>query len=182
MFRHLHRLTAAIAHSQSTSRHLGAAVTFLFVLFLTPTLIKGQSDTPHAYVAQITGIITELDEKLVYEALNGWEAVGHIEVSRVAHRMKFDADQPVNEGDLTERLAGTGTSVFWFAEVQQDGSLSSASFEAHAFPMYDDTGDPAADNARYDAEKAAWLAAHPDWVDLNTRPAISSGSESDHVK
>lgn len=171
-----------MAAHQAHSRHIGAAAAFFFLLSLPPLLVKGQSDTPHAYVAQITGIITELDEKLVYEAVNGWEAIGHMEVSRAAHRMKFIAAQPVSEGDLTERLAGTGTAVFWLAEVQPDGSLSSASYEANAFPVYEDTGDPAADNARYDADKAAWLAAHPDWVDVNTRPVGHIGSESEYVK
>ena len=133
-------------------------------------------------MAQITGLLTELDEKVLHEALNDREALGHIEVSRPAHRLKFTATRVVSEAELTEWLTGTGTAVLWMADVQPDGSLSSASFEAHAFPVYEDTGNPAADNARYDADKAEWLAAHPGWVDKNTRPDEHPGAETEVVR
>lgn len=182
MLQHLQRVSAAIAFGQADTRHLGSALSFLFVLSLIPTLVKGQSDTPHAYVAQITGLITELDEKLVYEAVNGWAPIEDFELSRSAHRLKFTAIQPVGEGELTERLAGTGTTVFWLAEVQADGTLVGDSYVLHAFPVFQDTGDPAADNARYDADKASWMAAHPGWVDVNTLWDRERGTANDILR
>ena len=133
-------------------------------------------------MAQIIGLVTELDEKVLHEALNGWEVIGRFEVSRSAHRFKFTATAVVSEAELTERLTGTGAAVLWLADVQPDGSLSSASYEAHAFPVFEDTGDPAADNARYDADKAAWWAAHPGWVDKNTRPDTHTATETDFAR
>lgn len=171
-----------IARSAATTRHFLTTVALLFVLSNAPLQAHAQNDAPRSYVAQVTGLITELDEKSVFEALSGWEALERIDLSRAAHRLKFATTQPVSDGELAARLAGTGTGVFWLAEVQANGSLSGASYEANAFPVFEDTGDPVADNARYDADKAAWLSAHPGWVDENTRPDEHTGTETDAVK
>ncbi len=173
---------AAFASNPIYTRRSLTTVALILALSTTPLPADAQGDTPHAYVAQITGLVTELDEKVVYEALNGWEVVGHFEVSGSAHRFKFTATAVVSEAELTDRLTGTGTAVLWLADVQPDGSLSSASYEAHAFPVFEDTGEPAADNARYDADKSAWLAAHPGWVDKNTRPDTHHGTETEVVR
>lgn len=176
MSRPLDRTIVSIAYRPASTLRFPTTVTLFLHLCIAPLLADAQDNAPLSYVAHIIGLVTELDEKFVHEAVNDWPAIEGFEVAAAAHRMKFTALQPVSEGDLTERLAGTGTAVLWLAEVQADGSLSSASYEAHAFPVYVDTGDPAADNARYDADKAAWLAAHPGWVDKNTRPDVYHGA------
>lgn len=135
-----------------------------------------------AYVAQLTGLISEQDEKLVTEALVGREEIDRFEISREAHRLKFTATHQISDGELAALLNGTGAVPLWLAVVQDDGTLSGISYDAHAFPVYSDTGDPAADNATYDAAKAAWLAAHPGWVDVNTRPFGSWAMEAVNEK
>lgn len=152
---------------------------FAWILFHASLTAEAQENTDHRYAAQLTGLLTEQHEKLLNDAVNGWEIVHRSKVSRHAHRLKFTASRPVTEAELSQRLTGTGTDVFWLAEVQADGSLTGASYEAHAFPVFENTGDPAADNARYEADKAAWLAAHPGWVDENTRSneGAEAGSE-----
>jgi hypothetical protein len=157
---------------------MAVALPLILLLGTNPLWAEAQSDAPRSYVAQIMGLVTEQDEKIVSEAMAEWETIDRFEISRTAHRMKFTVAQPVSEGELTERLTGTGTAVLWLAEVVADGSLSGASYETHAFPVFVDTGDPAGDNARYDADKATWLAAHPDWVDKNTRPDGQTGTEA----
>ncbi len=152
---------------------------FAWMLVHASLTARAQENTDHRYVAQLTGLLTEQHEKLLNDAVNGWEAAEQFKVSRHAHRLKFTASRSVSEGELSERLTGTGARVFWLAEVQADGSLAGASYEAHAFPVFENTGDPAADNARYEADKAAWLAAHPGWVDDNTRSNEGTEAESE---
>lgn len=134
------------------------------------------------YVAQLTGLISEQDEKLVTEAMVDREEIARFEVSREAHRVKFIATRQISDSELAELLSGTGAALLWLAAVQDDGTLSGTSYDANAFPVYSDTGDPAADNATYEAAKAAWLAAHPGWVDVNTRPIGSETMEAENEK
>ena len=141
-----------------------------------------QQAAPRAYVAQILGLWSAQDEKSVAEALAGWEAIHELRISLEAHRLKFFAVGPVDEQELNVKLSGTGTSVFWLAEVRADGSFDGDSYDQHAFPVLLDTGDPAADNARYDADKAAWFAAHPGWVDVNSLWDREPGQEHGSVK
>lgn len=176
------RPTKAIVRSSVTPLRLPTAIAVLLILANAPLSADAQDAAPRSYLAQIIGLVTELDEKTVHEAVNGWEAIERIDVSRAAHRLKFAANRSVSEDELRERLSGTGTEVFWMAEVQADGGLVGASYDAHAFPMFEDTGNPVADNARYDADKTAWLAAHPGWVDKNTRPDEHAGTDPEVVK
>ena len=158
------------------------AVILTVLMTWTTGIAAAQGDQSLAYIAQVMGLISDQDEKLVNEALNDWDAIDGFEVSCAAHRVKLSAHHPVSEGELTERLAGTGTALLWLAEVQADGSLAGPSYVAHAFPVYVDTGDPVGDNARYDMDKAAWLAAHPGWVDANTRPIEHGGAQPEIEK
>lgn len=152
---------------------------FAWLLIHISLIAPAQDNNDHRYVAQLTGLWTEQHEKLLYDAVNGWEVVEQFKVSHHAHRLKFTASRSVSEGELSERLTGTGARVFWLADVQADGSLTGASYQAHAFPVFENTGDPTADNARYEADKAAWLAAHPGWVDddIRSNEGTEAGSE-----
>lgn len=175
--------TQAAAGGEMASRILHLAALIALVAIWPTTAVYAQEQTPHAYVAQLVGLLSEQDEKLVTEAVSGWEALTRYEVSRCAHRMKFSSVLPLSEMELTAHLAGTGVSLLWLAELQPDGGLLGPSYAANAFPVFEDTGDPSGDNARYDADKAAWLAAHPGWVDTNTRPIEGHGTqEADVVK
>lgn len=144
-------------------------VVTVLLLANAPLTGKAQENADHRYVAQIIGLLTEQHEKLLNDAMSDWEVVEQFKVSRQAHRVKFTTSRPVDEAELSTHLTGTGSHVFWLAEVQADGSLTGVTYEAHAFPVFQNTGDPAGDNARYQADKAAWLAAHPGWVDENSR-------------
>jgi len=161
-------------------RRVALKAVFACLLANASLIARAQGNTEHRYVVQLTGLLTEQDEKLLNDAVNDWGIVEHFKISRHAHRLKFTASRSVSEGEISEQLTGTGAHVFWLAEAQVDGSLIGASYEAHAFPVFQDTGDPAADNARYEADKAVWLAAHPGWVDENSR--ANGGIEAETEK
>lgn len=164
----VHCLATPKATSVRCLTRTGLLLVNLFLGIIHPGSAEAQSSGQVAHVVHLLGLWTEHDEKSVSEALDGWDELQGVDVSREAHRVKFSARRTVSDADLTERLAGTGTSVFWVATVQPDGSLSGPSYDLHAFPILQDTGDPAADNAQYEAAKAAWIAAHPGWVDVNS--------------
>ena len=51
-----------------------------------------------------------------------------------------------------------------------DPVRSMASNASDTAPVYRDTGDPATDNANYEAAKASWIAAHQGMYESTTAP------------
>ncbi len=82
-------------------------------------------------------------------------------------RLKVRTKAALSDQDLLTALNSTNTGVY------QLGPLPVRMGVGGTMPVRMDTGDPAGDDARYAAAKAAWIVAHPDAYEQMIAPSLS---------
>jgi hypothetical protein len=138
-----------------------------FLLFtLLPFCTVAQKPVLYDYLIQFSGSIGPEEHKAILSALNAQDPDIMMSVSVATGKAKARTQVHLSQSQLEAELAPFGLGVeFILVGVPGDPATRMAMQDFFdGFPVYIDTGDPAADNAAYEAAKQAWLAAHPDGI------------------
>ena len=120
------------------------------LLFVLGLPLFGQ--TSNTYVLQATD--GEIHEKLLLEVVRSLDPSSLISISDQHVKVRLNAAIPVTE--LISDLGTNGAGVYVVDEV------ATQKVNANNYPIRRDTGAPAHDDALYNAEKQAWILAHPE--------------------
>lgn len=106
--------------------------------------------------------LTITQEKYVHEGIQGLEAGAQVWVDRPNAEAKVRAHIVLDRQALEGAWTTQGMQIIYIGPmvVGETTERSHPAGSPAGFPVYIDTGDPAADNAAYEEAKAAWLAAH----------------------
>ena len=136
------------------------------LLVLLPFSSFAQKPTLHDDLIQFTGTIDAEAHKAILSALNAQDPDILMSVSVIAAQAKVRTHAPLSQEQLAIDLAPYGIGVQWILVGEPGvGALRAMDDpDAGGFPQYVDTGNPAADDATYEAAKQIWLATHPAYV------------------
>lgn len=141
------------------------------ILYL-PARTAWAQDIQH-YRATVSGLNTTLQEKQLLEHFSTSDPLGTFRVDRSAGLLVLKTVHELDRHQVEYQLAQFQVGLVAFEEV---GGVQKAYTRGERvprladMPLYIDTGDPDRDNQRYDAYKAAWVAAHPDQYEELTAP------------
>lgn len=136
------------------------------VVALLPFTVVAQKPVLHDFLIQFTGTIDAEGHKAILSALNAQDPGILMSVSVAAAQAKVRTHVPLSQEQLAIDLAPYGIGVQWILVGDPGGGALRAMDDAPGmgFPQYISTGNPAADDATYEAAKQAWLAVHPEGV------------------
>lgn len=120
----------------------------------------GQDGELRSYRARVHPTATGVSPKSMIVAVSEWLPVVEIDVDREARVLSFTTVAVIDLAQLREHLEATGYQAGGFECLTSAGIRTMEGVPP--FPEFQDTGDNAVDYARYDAAKAAWVAAYPD--------------------
>ena len=123
------------------------------------------------YLIRFTAPIASVQEKYIHETLQDHEPGAGVWVDRPNSQVKVRTHVSLDRPALETAWSAIGLTITTMVLIQpvlpQERSMQVAN---DPFPVLVGTGDPAADNAAFDAAKAAWIVAHPEAYQLMTAP------------
>ena len=127
----------------------------------------------HRYAAQVSGSSTTLMEKQLLEQLHAADELGEYSVDRHTGQVEMKMFARMDRFRFEYMITPLGLTLVRFEEQGTHPTPLSTARRGSLpidFPIYIDTGDPLRDNQRYDAYKAAWIAAYPETYEELTAP------------
>lgn len=121
--------------------------------------------------------ITLTQEKHIHEGIQGQEAGAQVWVDRPNSEVKVRAHVVLDREALEGTWTAQGMHIIYIGAIVVGEVVERTHRQVlpEDFPIFIDTGDPAGDNAAYDAAKAAWIAAHPgEYEYMSVPPATTS--------
>ena len=118
--------------------------------------------------------LTPPEWKLAFAVLHDLDPGALISFANDGATAKYRSQQVADPATVRQALLDAGLQ----AQVSVNDAVSASSetrMLPASFPIYLDTGDPAADEATYQAAKEAWILAHPDLYEGLTLPAGAAG-------
>ncbi|HQV50639.1 MAG: hypothetical protein IPI00_00650 [Flavobacteriales bacterium] len=125
-------------------------VVLMSLLFVVGLPLYGQ--VSNTYVLQATD--GEIHEKMVYEVVRSLDPEALVSIS--GQHLKVRLDASIEVAELISDLGTNGGGNFAI------DVLATQKATANNFPILKNTGAPAHDEAVYNAEKQAWIQAHPE--------------------
>lgn len=124
----------------------------------------GQGKLPELdYLIRFAGPVDHFQEKRVFEVLAAHEPGLGVWLDVPNQQVKVRTHLVIHREALQADWADDGLQISYFGLLSPLLRMEQAGLSADdRFPQYIDTGDPAADDAAYQAAKAAWIAAHPE--------------------
>ncbi len=123
------------------------------------------------YLIRFSAPIASVQEKYIHETLQSHEPGSGVWVDRPNREVKVRTHVFLERDVLQSAWSGVGLTVTSMTLI--NGALTqerSMQPVEDPFPVLVPTGDPEADNAAYDAAKAAWINAHPEAYQLMSAP------------
>lgn len=93
-------------------------------------------------------------------AVTEWIDVMDIDLEQQDQVLRFTTSSAVDLTTLSGRIANTGYQAQGLQCRSNSGAVISEGLPP--YPVFEDTGDEAGDNARFDAAKADWIREHPE--------------------
>ncbi|MBL7951696.1 MAG: hypothetical protein JNM62_08245 [Flavobacteriales bacterium] len=131
----------------------------------------------HHYRMAVNGMSTTLQEKRITSLLFQSDALSEVHVDRLAGLVEWKSALRWDRFSAETLLHDLQMTILNFEEVgvtQQPSVAEAPERRMQDMPRFIDTGDAQLDNQRYDAYKAAWIAAHPEEYEQLTAPAGTS--------
>jgi hypothetical protein len=145
------------------------------------TVVSGaaQAQVVHHYRAHVNGGISSAQEKLFLGSLLQADPLTESVVDREQGTIEWKSTERYDQFRTEALFERQQLGLQAFEELGTPASSTepSPSLEFDGPPRYIDTGDAVRDNLRYDAYKAAWIAANPDRYREMTAPSTEA---SDH--
>ena len=143
----------------SSYMNRGACLAFLG---LCAAFVNAQKAPELDQLIRFAAPLTLTQEKYIHEAIQGQEAGAQVWVDRPNAEAKVRAHVVLDRQTLETTWTAQGMQIIYIGPivVGETTERSHAEVLPEGFPFFVDTGDPAADNATYEAAKAAWIAAH----------------------
>lgn len=163
-------MSAIIARS-SWSRPSTRRSLIIAVLLCSRAGSYAQKPAELDYLIRFTAPIASVQEKYIHETLQDHEPGAGVWVDRPNRQVKVRTHIPLDRAVLEVAWSAIGLTMTTIGLIEpvphQERSVQVAN---DPFQILVSTGDPAADNAAFDAAKAAWIAAHPEAYQLMTAP------------
>lgn len=136
------------------------AVVVAACLVLAPA--SAQQDHPHRQDVRIVfeGALTLPASKFVHEGLKAQDPDAFVVIDSASHCALVRTAIHVDRQQLEAAVAPAGLHIIHLGLLQEPAPQQRSTSAQR--PRYLDTGDPVADNIRYDLLKRAWIADHPD--------------------
>jgi|GEM_PF-2322573 hypothetical protein len=147
------------------------------------TQASGQGDSaPFRYVARVEADGTMRSPKPLFAAVHALAPGSDMRLDGDKQALFIDTPRELTLVELQQIAAGTGFAVLSLERYDRitGERLAQEGGTGTAFPVFVDTGDERADHARYDAAKAAWIAAHPDDYARETGSAANEPQGTKH--
>lgn len=141
------------------------------VLAFACNALSAQKPPELDYLIRFTTTIAPVQEKYIHETLQGHESGAGVWVDGPYSQVKVRTHIGLDRSVLEEAWSGIGLSITSM-ELITNGSpqVRAVQFTEDPFPHFISTGDPQADNAAYEAAKAAWISAHPEAYEILSTP------------
>ncbi len=127
----------------------------------------------HHYEARVEGMGSSVHEKLLFQDLRDRDDGSEIWLDPSEGSVVWKTVLTVNRFQFESILQRLELVLLAFDEVgvpHAPATNAPRRRQMADMPLYIDTGDPIRDNQRYDAYKAAWIAAHPEQYEELTAP------------
>ena len=162
---------ASLFHSPRTCLLPTGKFALCLLSYVAGCGLMAQKPAELDYLIRFSAPVASVQEKYIHETLQGYEPGAGVWVDRpnsqVKVRMHFSLDRAV----LESAWSGVGLTITSMelinGDLPQERSMQA---EGDPYPVLVRTGDPDADNAAFDAAKAAWINAHPEAYQLMTAP------------
>lgn len=141
-------------------------------LLLTARTVVLAQDIHH-YRARVSGMATTMQEKQLTIALAERDELGEFRVDRATGEVDIKTAVALDRFRFEFLITPFQLDVVSYEEIGQQTTpdvRQPRRQQLADMPVYVDTGDPVRDNQRYDAFKAAWIAAHPEQYRELTAP------------
>lgn len=123
------------------------------------------------YLIRFSAPVASVQEKYIHETLQGYEPGAGVWVDRPNSQVKVRMHSSLDRAALESAWSGVGLTITSMELINSDlPQERSIQAEGDPYPVLVPTGDPDADNAAFDAAKAAWINAHPEAYQLMTAP------------
>lgn len=123
------------------------------------------------YEARLSGMTSTMQEKRMTARISELDARAEFRFERATQQLSLKTTERLDRPRFEHLLAPCELGLADFVCIVCPPNVTrSASPGDPDMPLFIDTGDPARDHARYDAFKAAWVAANPDQYEELTRP------------
>lgn len=134
----------------------------VFFLCLWAGVSVAQSNGQFRYLFTLAQPVTEEGEKKLTDAIRSFDPGALVRMDAQRSEVDLVTTVAAEQGALQAYLWDLDAVIVdWVAGVPV-GARISTPIPIPGFPKYYDTGDPAADDARYGEAKAAWIEAHAD--------------------
>ncbi len=133
-----------------------------FAFFLPDA--SAQKPMARDLLMRLEGMTTRDQEKAVLGALNDQDPAAVVSVDVPSQQVKIRTGVVLDRPLLEARLGAAGMTILSLGPISIPAfeQRASASSVLPGFPQFINTDDPANDEAVYQANKAAWIAAHPE--------------------
>lgn len=123
------------------------------------------------YLIRFSAPVASVQEKYIHETLQGYEPGAGVWVDRPNSQVKVRVHVNLDRAVLESAWSGVGLTITSMEPINSDLPQERAmQADGDPYPVLVPTGDPDADNAAFDAAKAAWISAHPEAYKLLTAP------------
>lgn len=122
-------------------------------------LLYVQAQGPYRYLVQVAELNSPYQEKLVHDLLRNGYPMMAVRVDTESATIELGSASMMDRQQLTADLASYGFTLTAMYRQDRSGGFHRwlAVGTGQGIPTYQDTGDPIADQAAYEAAKEAWL-------------------------
>lgn len=130
-------------------------------MFASMIIVHGQGASLFHCIVGVENMTDESQRKVLSEVLVAWDPDGTFHISQELQQVDMVIHGTTTRAQFHAHLAASGFGVtFWEPLLPPKGiALNKVGYPG--FPKYIETGDRAADDARYDIAKNEWITAHP---------------------
>jgi len=141
---------------------------FFFILAISAIC---QPATPHHYLFGVTHVGNETRWKELTEALRAWEGSVEFDLFEADDLVDLRINTGIVRAQFAAHLNTSGFGISSWSEIDPANAKLRTIVAIAGYPKYMDTGDHAADNARYDQAKQVWMNGHPqEYRQMNLQP------------
>ena len=159
-----------------------AIFSFLLVSALALACSSAAAQNHYQYQGRVPELVSPMQEKTATSLLVDLYPFGNSSVDAQSRTITFTSGTPVDRDQLRGTMAQYGLTLeALYIHEHLAGVDRWIAVGGNGFPVFEHTADPIADDARYDAQKQAWIQADPDLY----RELTQAGGEmqlSDDVK
>lgn len=141
------------------SRSIRILLAVLAVVSVRSAMAQKPQD--HHQVIQFTGPFDEAASKFIHEGVRDQDPTADVWIDVAVQSVLIRAHLQLDRAQLQAVVGQAGLQIAYLG-APGNAVLRAGTADPFAAPVYRNTGDPAADNARYEAGKKAFIAAHPD--------------------